>query len=387
MIRNISIGIDMGSAMTRVVVGEFLKGEKNPKIIGVGEAPSLGLRHGYITSFDQAVISLRQAIEAAEKTSGVKIKRASLAISGSTLRGTIASGSAVISKADGEVTELDQNRALENCEENLALSNKKIIEVSPLSYRLDGKEVLGRLSGMRGNKLEVKALFTTYSSLHLEDMIAAVAEAGVEVVDVVPSPVAASRIALGERQKVAGVALVNVGAETVSLAVFENGILVSIHSFGLGASDITNDIALGLRIPLELAESFKLGNDSGEYSKKKLDEIIEARFEDIFESIDNHFKKIKRSELLPAGVVLVGGGANTLGIEEFAKHELSLPSIVGSTDMFGNVKTKLRDPSWYVVLGLLMGPGDGERYGKSNGSSMFKDLKNSINKSLKQLMP
>lgn len=386
MIRNISIGIDVGSLTTRVVVGEFLKGERNPKIIGVGESATLGMRHGYITEFDLAATSIREAVAQAEKTSGVKIRRAFVSISGTTLRGNLASGFAVISKADGEVTELDLNRALENCEENLNLANKKIVEVTPQAYRLDGKEVQGRLSGMRGNKLEVKGLFTTYSAVHLEDLIAAVAEAGVEVVDVIPAPVAASRVALSQKQKIVGVALLNIGAETTTLAVFENGILVSIHSFGIGASDVTNDIALGLKIPLELAESLKLGNITPEYSKKKIDEIIEARFEDIFESIDNHFKKIKRSELLPAGVVLAGGGANTPGLEEFGKQELALPTQVGATDIFGTIKTKLRDPQWFVALGLIMEE-DGSGIGGGSRGGLWKDLKNTINRSLKQLMP
>ncbi len=387
MARNISIGIDVGSDSTRVVVGEFLKGERNPKIIGVGEVKTLGIRHGYVTDFDSAASSIKQAVDMAERTSGIKIKRAFVSISGMTLRGTLATGSAVISKADGEVTELDINKAVESCEENLNLSNKKVIEIAPQAFRLDGKEVVGRLPGMRGNKLETKALFTTYSSVHLEDLLGAIAEAGVEAIDIIPAPVAAARIALTEKQKIVGAGLVNIGAETVSIAIFENGVLVSIHSFGIGASDVTNDIALGLKIPLEMAESFKLGNISPDFSRKKLDEIIEARLSDIFESIDNHLKKIKRSELLPAGMVFVGGGANTLGIEEFAKKELGLPSQVGVTEMFGSTKTKLRDPQWFTALGLIAGVSTGEGYTRTGPGSIFKDLKNSIKSSIKQLMP
>src|SRR3989338_5429320 len=385
--RNISTGIDVGSLTTRVVVGEFLKGERNPKIIGVGEYPTGGMRHGYITQFDDTVKSIRQAVGLAEKTSGVKIKRAFVSVGDVTLRGYVSSGVAIISKADGEVTTLDVNKALADCEENLSLNNRKIIQITPLSYKLDGVEVLGRLEGMRGNKLEIKALFTTYSSVHLEDLIAAIADAGVETIDVVASPVAGSHIALSEKQKIVGSALINIGAETVSLAVFENGSLLSAHTFSIGASDVTNDIALGLKIPLELAESFKLGNITPESSKKKLDEIIEARFSDIFELVDNHLKKIKRSELLPAGVIFVGGGANTLGLEEFAKSALGLPSCIGTTEIFGNIKTKLRDPAWFTVLGLIIGGRDSDNYSRGALGGIFKDLKNSIKLGIKQLMP
>jgi len=130
MIRNISIGIDIGSTTTRVVVGEFLKGEKNPKIIGVGESETKGMRHGYVVNIPETVVSLKTAISIAEKTSGIKIRRAFVSIGGVTLRGDMASGVAIISKADGEVTSLDINKALQDCEDNLNLNNKKI-EKSP----------------------------------------------------------------------------------------------------------------------------------------------------------------------------------------------------------------------------------------------------------------
>ncbi len=377
----------MGTATTRVVVGEFIKGEKNPKVIGIGESATSGMRHGYITSFDEAVNGVRIAIAEAEKTSGVKITRAFVSISGVTLRGDMATGVAIISKADGEVTNLDVTKALNDCEENLNLNNKKVIQISPVSYRLDGKEVLGRLEGLHGNKLEVKALFVTYSMVHLEDLIGVLAEAGVETIDVLPAPVVASYIALSEKQKIVGSAIVNIGAETVSLAVFENGTLISIHTYSIGGADVTNDIALGLKIPIETAESFKLGNISAEFSKKKLDEIIEARFSDIFELIDNHLKKIKRAELLPAGIVFVGGGANTLGIEAFSKAALKLPSAVGETQIFGNLKTQLRDPAWFTALGLITAGQYSEQSSKGMFSGLFKNLKNSVKSGMKQLMP
>ncbi len=377
----------MGSNTTKVVVGEFLKGEKIPKIIGVGEYPTEGMRHGYVVNMDELVFSVKNAVEQAEKTSNIKIKRAILSLSSTTLKTEISTGLSIITKADGEVTNLDLNKALEECEENLNLNNKKVVQVVPLSYRLDGKEVLGRLEGMRGNKLEVKALFVTYSMQHLEDLLAVLAEAGVETMDVVPSGVAASNLALSDKQKIVGGALVDIGAEKVSITVFENNLLSSIYTFSIGGADITNDIALGMRIPLETAESLKLGNLIEEYSKKKLDEIIEARLSDIFELIGNHLKKIKRSELLPAGIVFVGGGANIQNLSELSTSELKLPSKIGTTDIFGNTKTKLRDPAWFTALGLLFSSKKDEAYSESSLSQIIKDIKKAFKSSLKQLMP
>ena len=377
----------MGSGTTRVIVGEFLKGEKNPKIIGVGESKTKGMRHGYVVNFADALASVRQALSNAEKTSGIKIKRVFVSINGASLRGDTSSGSAIISKADGEVTGLDIKKALEEAESNLSLSNRKVIRSFPLSYRLDGKEVLGRLEGIKGIKLEIKALFITYSIAHLEDLLEVLAEAGVETIDVIPSPVASSQIVLSEKEKIVGSALVDSGGETSSLAIFENGLLTSLITFPIGGEDITNDIALGLKIPLEKAESLKLGNIEGEQSRKKLDEIIEARLSDIFELIENHLKKIKRNELLPAGVVFIGGGSNISNLEEFSKTTLKLPSRIGVSELFGNNKTKLRDGSYFTAIGLLIAGTESEQYSEGSFGNVFRDLKRSIKSSLKQLMP
>jgi cell division protein FtsA len=373
--------------MTRVLVGEFLKGEKNPKIIGVGESITQGVRHGYVIDQTACILSVKSAVENAEKSSQIKIRRAFVSVGDTSLRGEYSSGSVIVSKADGEVTNLDIAKALQDCENNLNLNNKKVIQNFPISYRLDGKEVEGRLEGMRGTKLEIKALFITYSMVHLEDLIEVIAGAGVETIDVVASPIAISQIVLGERQKMVGVALVDIGSQTTSVSVFENGLPVSIHTFSIGSADITNDIALGFKIPLEKAEDLKLGNLDQEFSKKKLEEIIEARLSDIFELIENNLKKIKRSELLPAGIVFVGGGANIPMLTELSKTILKLPASIGTTEIFGNSKTKLRESSWFNVLGVVISARDTDGYSEGSFTNLIKDLKNTFKSTVKQLMP
>jgi len=377
----------MGSTTTRVVVGEFLKGEKNPKVVGVGESETKGIRHGYIVNISEAVSSLKNAISMAEKNSGIKIRRAFVSIGGVTLRGDVSSGIGIISKADGEVTGLDINKALQDCEDNLNLNNKKVIKVFPLSFKLDGKEILGRPEGMKGTKLEIKALFITCAISHFEDLLEVITLAGIEPIDIIASAEAGSRIVLSEKQKIVGGALVNIGSETVSLSVFENRTLVSLHTFSIGGADITNDIALGMKVSLENAEYLKLGNVIEDFSKKKLDEIVEARLFDIFELIENHLKKIKRNELLPAGVVFIGGSANIPLLEEFSKTALKLPSRIGTTEIFGNIKTKLRDPSWFTALGLIMSDDDNNFYPEGLFKNFFKNLKRIIKLNIKQLMP
>jgi cell division protein FtsA len=325
----------------------------------------------------------------AEKTSGIKIKRAFVSVCSTTLRSEIAGGSVVVTKADGEVTNLDIEKVEDDCEKNLNLNlgNKKIIHSFSLSFKLDGKEILGRPEGMHGMKLEVKTLYITCSFLHWEDLLEVISEAGVEPIGIIASPIAGSHIALSEKQKIVGSALIDIGSETVSLAVFENGTIISLATFSIGSTDITNDIALGLKIPLEKAEALKIENESADFSKKKLTEIIEARLSDIFELVENHLKKIKRNELLPAGIVFIGGGANTAGLEELSRTSLKLPSKIGTTEMFGNAKTKLRDQAWFVALGLLLSSPNSEGYREGSFSNLFRDTKNAIKSIIKQLMP
>jgi len=368
-------------------VGEFLKGEKIPKIIGMGEYPTVGMRHGYVVSFDDVVSSVKNAISQAEKTSGIKIKKSLIALGGLTLRGDVSMGTAIVSKADGEVTNLDVTKALDECEGNLSLGNKKIVQVIPISFKLDGQEVLGRPEGLRGNKLEVKALVINCNTQHLDDLLAVIEEAGVTPFDIVLGPISASNIALSKKQKIVGVSLVNIGAETTSIATYENETLIGLHTYSIGSSNITNDIALGMKVNLDEAESLKIGNVAGEYSKKKLDEIIEARSTDIFESLENHLRKIKRSELLPAGIVFIGGGANLNKLEDFSKAILKLPSKVGISEVFGNTKTKLRDPAWFTVLGLLDNNKETVIYSNNSFNHTFKDFKKLLKIGLKQLLP
>ena len=195
-------------------------------------------------------------------------------------------------------------------------------------------------------------LFITCLEPHLNDLLEVVDRAGVEVIDCLASPIATSFVTLTKLQKTAGCILANIGAETISIIVFENNIPVSLEVFPIGSTDITNDIALGLKIPLEEAESIKLGGISAtSYPKKKLDEIISARLSDMFELIENHLKKIGRNGLLPAGIFITGGGGGINNIEEFAKSSLKLPSRVAVINL-GDQKTNLKDSTWAVAYGL-----------------------------------
>lgn len=357
MARNIITGIDIGTYQVKIIIAEYSKGENHrfPRIIGTGFAESKGLRHGYIINSNDTIRSIRSAVEQAERGARIRVKHAYLSIGGVGLEEVKSKGEAIISRADGEITDLDVKVALEDSEEKVGakISNRKIIHVIPLKFKVDGEKVLGRPAGMHGSRLEVETLFITSLEQHLNDLIQAVEEVGIEVDDVMASPIAASLVTLTKTQKIAGCVLANIGSETVAIVVFEDNIPISLKIFPIGSTDITNDIALGLKVSLEEAEQIKKGAlISSEYPKKKLDEIIVARLSDIFELIESHLKKIGKNGLLPAGIIMTGGGSGVTTIEDLARAALKLPSKL-ATLRFGE-KAKIKDASWAVAYGLCI---------------------------------
>src|SRR5581483_2385416 len=169
------------------------------------------------------------------------------------------------------------------------------------------------------------------------------------------APLAASLVTLSKTQKIAGCVLTNIGSETVSIVVFENDIPISLEVFPIGSNDITNDIALGLKIPIDEAERVKLGaSQNDKFSKKKLDEIVIARLSDIFELVEAHLRKIGRNGLLPAGIIITGGGSGVATIEDMAKAALKLPSKRSDLKFEGNIKGIIKGSEWAVAYGLCV---------------------------------
>lgn len=359
MRRRIVTGIDIGTHQIKVVISESVNGKSGgrmPQIIGTGFAESKGLRHGYIINSPDVIRSIQGAVSQAEKEAGVRVKKAFLAVGGVGLSSIVSEAHTIVSRADSVITQTDIDKAVEAAEEEIPeslITNRKIIHSIPLEYKIDGNPVLGRPSGMKGMKLEAKVLFITSLEHHLNDLIDAVEAAGVEVVDVTAAPLAASFVTLTKTQKIAGCVLANIGAETVSIVVFENNIPISLEIFPIGSTDITHDIALGLKIPIEEAEQIKIGSvTSTTFPRKKLEEIVTARLSDMFELIEAHLKKIGRNGLLPAGIIITGGGSGIGTIEDFAKSALKLPSKIASFN-FGTNKV-VKDATWSVAYGLCI---------------------------------
>lgn len=393
MARNIITGIDVGTYHVKVVIADAR--EKNdrglPKVIGAGMADSHGLRHGYVTNVEDVSESIRRALSIAEEKAGIKAKKAFVGVGGIGLSGIAVASSIMTSRADAEITSMDLAKLHEQCEKDIPRSgivNRRIIYSIPLQYSIDGIASLGNPEGLSGNKIELSTLFITCLDHHVADLIQAVNEAGVQVEDVMAAPVVAGFVTLSKSQKIAGCVLCNIGAETVSIAVFENNIPTSLEVFPIGSTDITNDIALGLKVPLEEAEQIKIGAITGSsYPRKKLEEIISARVSDMFELIEAHLKKIGRNGLLPAGIVITGGGSGMHSIEDMARLALRLPSRIGTITENGS-KASFKDGTWAVAYGLCIWGQHTDEGTEIDGSGrIFKSAWKAIVRWVKQFLP
>lgn len=356
--RRIVTGIDVGTNQVKVVVTREVR-DKNgrviPRVIGTGLAESKGLRHGYVIHHDEVVRALQEAKAEAERASGIEIKKAFLAIGGSSIDECRATGEAIISRADAEITELDIERAKQSAREALAplLKNRRVLHEIPLAFRIDGQKIPShRPEGLSGTRLEIDILLITCFEQHLHDLVGAVEETGIEIIEEMASPLAGSFVTLSKEQKVKGCVLANIGAETVSIVVYEEGIPVSVKVFEAGSTNITEHIALELLVSLEDAEKLKLGRFVGaQYSRDKVQKIITKRLTEIFTLIDAHLKSIGKTQL-PAGIILSGGGAGIGAIQDVARNTLELPARACEVTTEGN--TVIKDSSWAVAYGLTI---------------------------------
>lgn len=345
-------GIDIGTYHVKVVIAEAIPGN-GLRIAGTGSASSKGMRYGYIISIRDATRSILEAVHAAEQVAGTKVKSAYLAIGGIGLDEMHSTGEVTLTTSGGTVTLRDIDRAVADSEKRISaqLTNRKVIHALPVQYRLDGVKISGRALGMHGSKLTVDTLLVTTLDQHYTDLVQAVEGAGIEVEGEMASPLAASLVSLTKEQKMKGVVLANLGAETVAIAVFENDAPISVKVFPTGSSDITNDIALSLRVPLGEAEQVKRGAYTrSDAPRKRVDDVVDARLKDIFGIIDAHLKSIDRHRMLPGGIVITGGGSSITNARDIAKATLRLPSQLSSSS--SSTRAISADATWAVAFGL-----------------------------------
>lgn len=390
--KNVVVGLDIGSTKISTVVGQMSEGIVD--VVGVGKSESTGLRKGVVIDIEETVSSISVSLEEAERMSGTPLQDAFVSIGGTSIVTQFSKGVIAVSRADGEISESDVARVIEAARAIPNSPNHEIIHVIPRTFTIDGQSGIKDPIGMSGIRLEVDALVVTTSSSSVKNLTKCVNQSGLQINELVFAPLATSKFLLSKRQKEIGVILVDIGAATTNYVVFEECEILSCGVIPIGSSHISNDIAIGLRINIDTAETIKIKfgsaypekiNEKDEIDLSKIDksedgsvnvryvaEIIEARLNEIFQMIKEALSEIGRDGMLPAGVILTGGGSKLDGIVDFAKLNLHLPAQVGvALPELSGVVDKLSDPVYATSIGLMT-------WGLENGHQSFRSPLRSV---------
>ncbi len=378
--------IDIGSSKIKTIIGTFTE-DKKLRVLGVGIAVSSGVRKGNILDMDEFKKNVDASLSEAEKMTGEQARSAYLCVSGTSIETVIGSG--IVAVPHGEVADEDVNRALDMSQNGVDLTNREVLKVIPQSFALDNESGIKNPIGMAAKKLEVRAHIFSIGENVLGNIRKGIADVGVDIADVYPNVLAAPEAVLSRRQKELGVAVVDIGASTTDLAVYEEGSLIYAAVIPLGGEHVTSDIAIGTRISIDLAERLKVEygdlafgreekakdeeiqlsklskTETSSVSKKELSEIARARYSEIFHFVNVELKKIGKDGMLPEGVVLTGGGSKMRGIVDLAKESFRLPSTVGIPEDSELISgTSVGDPVYAGVIGTLL---LSQRYGTHRG--------------------
>lgn len=373
-----AVGIDIGTATVRCVVGHLDATTGAPTIVGVGEVPNTGMRKGTIVNLNGPAQAIDEALGAAERMSGYEVNVASISINGSHILSTKTDGMIAVGAADHLVGAEDVSRLEEVATIGKVPANREILEVVPHSYRLDGQDNIKDPVGMTGTRLEINANVVSALAPNVTALHSTLDLAKVTPGIITPSVVAAAKAVLSEQQLENGVAVIDMGGATTSVAIFEEGDLQYVGIVPIGGTNITNDLAIGLKTDPEIAEQVKVTHGSAvakegsdvvsvkhekethEFSREEVNEIIEARLEELFEAITKELKKAGRHAKLPSGVVLTGGGAKLKHIVEYTKEALGLAARIGTAKGFGGVAEHLDEPQFAAAAGLMLLDAEGD---------------------------
>ncbi len=399
---HIITGLDIGTQNIKILVAAQKSGEEKLEVISNVKDNSFGVRRGIIVEPGGVSHILRMLLSKIKEEANLKIDSVYVNVDGSHLFSAPSHGSVSVSRADFKISEVDIERVLQAAQTFSLPSNKEIFDTFPREFIVDNERGIKEPLGLQGVRLEVEVLALGGFSPYIKNLTQAVLDTELQISDMVPSSLAAAKACLTEKQKELGAAILDIGAGCSGLAVFEEGHLIHLAILPIGSANITSDIAIGLKTDVDIAEKIKIefgacfpgGKDVrqkieiGEeeplnFSHKTLTRIIEARVSEVFDQVNKELKKISREKLLPAGVVLTGGGSKIPKIVELAKKELKLPCRIGKPHGFSNLE---EDPSLSTVCGLVLGGADLEE-GNKGFAAVGKGIGSKLKKMFKIFIP
>jgi len=396
---DIVVGLDIGSGKVCTVIGEL--GENDQiEIIGISTAPSLGIRKGVIVDLDQAIQSVKESIESAERMAGIRINSAFVSIAGSHITSVNSKGVIAISGESPEITENDIEKVIEAAKAGIVSSEKELIHTLCREFIVDGQSGISDPLGMSGARLECKVHIVTGSVTAVQNLLKCVEGAGLDIEEIIFGTLASSNAILSNAEKELGVLVIDIGAGTTEIAIFVEGGLAYSAVLPVGGIQITNDLAVGLRTSIEEAERIKVnygstvensaspeklvevssinGKDKHNVSKKYLVEIIEPRVSEIFNLVGNEIGKSGCYNMIPGGIIITGGSSLLPGISKIAEQVLNLPSRLGRPHYEGELADMINDPSYSEAIGLLSFATEKYSIGRSFQSTKRKTRVNNI---------
>ncbi len=393
-----AVGLDIGTTEVRAVVAHIDAATGAPTVVGVGKAANSGMRKGTVVTLSGPAHAIDEALGEAERMSGHQVDQATISINGTHILSTTADGMIAVGAADHEITPDDIARLEEVATVGKVPPNREILEVVPHSYRLDGQDNIKDPIGMTGTRLEIDAHVVSVLTPHLTNLQKSTELAKVVPNHIVVPGVAAARATLTEQQMENGVGLIDIGGTTTNIAIYEEGDLHFTAVLPVGGVNITNDLAIGLKTDPEVAEQLKLKHavasprsdasdvtltHEGEtltFSTRDIDDIVDARLEEIFEAIEAALKKAGRAGKLPSGVVLTGGTAELPGLVDYAKRALGVAARTGKPTGVGGVADSIESPRYAVAVGLMLidreggAPAPGRASGGKTGSGLLRSV-------------
>jgi len=366
------VGLDIGTTKICVVVGEL--SPEGVDVVGIGTSPSTGLRKGVVVNIEQTVQSIKKALEEAELMAGCEIRSVYAGIAGSHIKGFNSHG--VIAVKGGEVGPRDIERVIDAAKAVAIPLDREVIHILPQEFIVDDQRGIADPLGMAGVRLEVRVHIVTGAVTSAQNIIRSCHRAGLDVSDIVLESLASSKAVLTAEEREIGVALVDLGGGTTDLAIFANDSIKHTAVLALGGTNLTNDIAFGLRTPMASAEKIKLkygcalaemvpkdevievmsvgGREPRRLSRQVLAEICEPRVEEMLALVDQELIRSGMKNQIGAGVVLTGGTALIEGIQELGEQIFNLPTRIGYPDKIGGLKDVVNSPMYATAVGLLM---------------------------------
>lgn len=371
-------GIDIGTSKVTTIIGQYSESEDKINVVAVSSVPALGFRKGQIINLEQASKTITQSVESAERMAGFQINSACVSLAASHVESINSQGVVAVSGPNGEIDNVDIGRVVEAAKAVTLPTGKEILHIIPRKYTVDGQEGIVDPVGMNGVRLEVEAHLIIVSTPALKNLKKCLEEIGIKIDNLVYSGISTAKAALTETEKELGVCLVDIGGSITTITVYNETSPIFSSVIPVGANNVTNDLAIGLRYSLDISEKIKLKLTKMTENKKFEDEIelphfgimiddgnkiislqtaingiVKPRLEEIFSLVYDSISSNGYNRNIPAGIVLTGGGSLTINAKEICEKVIPFPTRIASPPKIGGIVDDIINPSYTSSIGLL----------------------------------